>query len=232
MHAAWIILAILVITGFLLGNHKAAVLARSGKLHSRPRYHGVFIALWSLFPGLMVVTLFALFASWTIDTMILKDLHGTVDQTNAMEQSVLLNKVKLVAENKMTLNEDMGITMETVLRMQTLNRSADTLVTALVMGAGLLGFGYSWNRIHREFRARQEVEKMVRILLVAASSVSLFITLGIVLSLIFETLRFFASVPVTDFLFGLQWSPQTAIRADQVGGTGSFGAIPLFAGTL
>jgi phosphate transport system permease protein len=39
-------------------------------------------------------------------------------------------------------------------------------------------------------------------------------------------------VPVTEFLFGLNWSPQTAIRADQVGASGSFGIVPLFAGTL
>ena len=52
------------------------------------------------------------------------------------------------------------------------------------------------------------------------------------MSVLFESARFFGSVPATDFLFGTHWSPQTAIRADQVGGSGSFGAIPLFIGTL
>ena len=45
-------------------------------------------------------------------------------------------------------------------------------------------------------------------------------------------MRFFALIPVTDFLFGLEWSPQTALRADQVGASGLFGMVPLFAGTL
>jgi phosphate transport system permease protein len=45
-------------------------------------------------------------------------------------------------------------------------------------------------------------------------------------------MRFFREVPVSEFLFGLNWSPQTAIRADQVGSSGSFGAVPLFTGTL
>ena len=63
------------------------------------------------------------------------------------------------------------------------------------------------------------------------STIAVFTTLGIVLSLCFEALRFFQAVPVTEFLFGLDWSPQTAIRADQVGSSGSFGAVPLFAGT-
>ena len=62
--------------------------------------------------------------------------------------------------------------------------------------------------------------------------IAIFVTIGIVLSLLFETLRFFATVNVFDFLFGLHWSPQTAIRADQVGSSGSFGAIPVFLGTI
>ncbi len=69
-------------------------------------------------------------------------------------------------------------------------------------------------------------------LLFAASALTVLITLGIVLSLIFESLRFFARVPVGEFLFGLEWSPQTALRADQVASSGSFGAVPVFAGTL
>lgn len=70
-----------------------------------------------------------------------------------------------------------------------------------------------------------------KIVLVASSATALLITFGIVLSLAFEAWRFFEMIPVTDFLFGLQWSPQTAIRADQVGATGAFGVIPLLTGT-
>lgn len=72
----------------------------------------------------------------------------------------------------------------------------------------------------------------IRILLIVCSLVAVLITIGIVLSLAFEAYRFFEKVPVLDFLFGLEWSPQTAIRSDQVGAEGSFGAIPLVTGTL
>ena len=68
--------------------------------------------------------------------------------------------------------------------------------------------------------------------LIAASVVAVLTTVGIVLSLIVESIQFFRLIPVTDFLFGLQWSPQTAIRSDQVGASGAFGAIPLLVGTL
>ncbi len=75
------------------------------------------------------------------------------------------------------------------------------------------------------------VERMVMGLLIACSTVAVLTTIGIVLSLVFESFLFFRKVPITDFLFGLQWSPQTAIRADQVGASGAFGAIPLLVGT-
>jgi len=69
-------------------------------------------------------------------------------------------------------------------------------------------------------------------LLLACACLAIFTTLGIVLSVLFESIQFFRSVPVDDFVFGLDWSPQTAIREDQVGSSGSFGAVPLFVGTL
>jgi phosphate transport system permease protein len=64
------------------------------------------------------------------------------------------------------------------------------------------------------------------------SAVAIVTTIGIVLSVLFEALRFFDSVSIIDFVFGTEWSPQTAIRADQVGSSGSFGAVPLFVGTV
>jgi phosphate transport system permease protein len=76
------------------------------------------------------------------------------------------------------------------------------------------------------------VEWIVSSLLVASSLIAILTTVGIVLSVLFESFRFFQKIPLTEFLFGLEWSPQTALRADQVGASGAFGAVPLFAGTL
>ena len=76
------------------------------------------------------------------------------------------------------------------------------------------------------------LDRVVRIALITCSLVAVLTTIGIVASLLFESLRFFQRVPITEFLFGLQWSPQTALRADQVGSSGAFGAVPLITGTL
>ncbi len=64
------------------------------------------------------------------------------------------------------------------------------------------------------------------------AGVAILVTVGIVLSLVVETYEFFKKIPVSEFLFGLVWSPQTAIRSDQVGAEGAFGVLPLINGTL
>ena len=81
-------------------------------------------------------------------------------------------------------------------------------------------------------RVKIAIEKAIIAVLVVSSMVAIFTTFGIVASVVYESLLFFAEVPLTDFLFGLEWSPQTALRSDQVGSSGAFGAVPLFVGTL
>lgn len=82
------------------------------------------------------------------------------------------------------------------------------------------------------FKARKHIEKWLNYLLIFCTFISVSITFLILISVLFESLRFFEKIPVTDFLFGLQWSPQTALRDDQAGSSGSFGAIPVFLGTI
>ena len=79
---------------------------------------------------------------------------------------------------------------------------------------------------------RNRIEKVIKTFLISCSCLAIFVTVGIVLSVLFESIRFFRIIPITDFLFGLEWSPQTAIREDQVGSSGAFGAVPLFTGTF
>jgi phosphate transport system permease protein len=105
-------------------------------------------------------------------------------------------------------------------------------IAAATLGAAAIGLAWAQRHVSANFRARNAVERMTMVLLIVCSLLSILTTVGIVLSLVFEAMRFFAQVSVFEFLFGLQWSPQMAIRADQVGQSGAFGAIPVFAGTL
>jgi phosphate transport system permease protein len=84
-----------------------------------------------------------------------------------------------------------------------------------------------------EYRfGRRWREQALTPLLMLCSLVAVLCTIGIVLSLVVESVRFFQLVSLPDFLFGLSWSPQTPLRADQVGASGQFGALPIFSGTL
>jgi phosphate transport system permease protein len=113
-----------------------------------------------------------------------------------------------------------------------LRAASQRLLSGLTIAVSFLGFAVAWTRFRPQFRARNHVELAIKIALIAASMVAIFTTIGILLSVTFEAIRFFRQVPFADFLLGLSWSPQTAIRADQVGSSGAFGAVPQFAGTL
>ena len=82
------------------------------------------------------------------------------------------------------------------------------------------------------FPLRRVLERLAIGMLWLCAAIAVLSTFAIIFSVLDESLRFFAQVPLFDFLFGLQWSPQTALRADQAGSSGAFGVIPLLAGTL
>ena len=92
------------------------------------------------------------------------------------------------------------------------------------------------SRVHQDDLGAPQMRRRLEKLLIAAmmlcSLVAVLTTIGIVLSMVVETVRFFELVPVHHFLFGLEWSPQTALRSDQAGSSGLFGAVPIFTGTL
>ncbi|MBW3558408.1 MAG: phosphate ABC transporter permease subunit PstC [Proteobacteria bacterium] len=102
----------------------------------------------------------------------------------------------------------------------------------LALVLAVAGALWAYPKVQPSFRARTRVDGWVRAVLMACSGVAILTTLGIVLSLLYESLRFFDAVSPLSFLFGTHWSPQIALRADQAGASGAFGAVPLFAGTF
>ena len=103
-------------------------------------------------------------------------------------------------------------------------------VVSVLVGLG--GLAVASSRLSAGLMARLHVERFVSVVMVLMAGVSILTTAGVVLSLLFETVRFFTLVSPVEFLFGLEWSPHTALRADQVGAAGVFGAIPLLTGAL
>lgn len=104
-------------------------------------------------------------------------------------------------------------------------------LAALITGTTLSSvLAMSW--VEPDFGARVHVERLAETALMLLSLVAVMTTIGIIASLVFEATLFFRDVSVAEFLFGTQWSPQTAIRAGQAGQSGAFGAVPVFAGTF
>ncbi len=115
----------------------------------------------------------------------------------------------------------------------TFSGAAPNFVFAILMFCALaLSFSIINRLLTPTFRARNHVERFIGGALMICSGVAVLTTFGIVLSLVFESLQFFKHVPILDFLTGLHWSPQTALREDQIGQSGSFGAVPIFTGTF
>jgi phosphate transport system permease protein len=107
-----------------------------------------------------------------------------------------------------------------------------SFLAIVLFGSGLAAMILVRKQVNPDFQARNHVERIGRTILFLCALFSILVTASIVFSVLFEAVRFFDKVPMSEFFLGLQWSPQTAMRADQAGGSGSFGAIPLFAGTL
>ena len=108
-----------------------------------------------------------------------------------------------------------------------------TAAMFLILGAATMGGSLAWILMVAHFHAREWVEKITRGTLAFAALISIFITLSIIITLLFETLRFFKYIPLMDFLFGLHWNPQTSYTSEtQIVDHGLYGAVPLFTGTF
>ncbi|MGB5337757.1 MAG: phosphate ABC transporter permease subunit PstC, partial [Gammaproteobacteria bacterium] len=146
--------------------------------------------------------------------------------------ALVVNDINNLVSGNIVSREGDAMIEAAAARYQALQKISSSALTVIVLALGIGGLVYGKRSIHPEVRARNRVEKVIAVFLIASSTIAIFTTLGIIFSVLFESLRFFKSVPVTGFLFGLEWSPQTAIRADQVGASGVFGIVPLFAGTF
>lgn len=96
------------------------------------------------------------------------------------------------------------------------------------------GSWYGLRSIQPQLRARNIIDRVIRWALLGAALVSIATTIGIVLSVLFESIRFFSQVSIWDFLTGTKWNPTADFSVGEATGESraKFGALPLFTGTL
>ena len=238
MDASSIFLLTLIFGGFAyyLGRGRSLLIAQPlggiRYLHSLPSYYGFNAVLWCVLPPLILLVLWIIFGEPVINSLVINSLSEQIRPQTAADYNLLVNKISNIADGVVFPNEQTPSLLAAADHMTALQAISRWALSALCATLALTGLFFAWRKIDADFRARQSVERVMENLLLACACLAIFTTVGIVLSVFFESVQFFKSVPFFDFVFGLEWSPQTAIREDQVGSSGSFGAVPLFTGTL
>jgi phosphate transport system permease protein len=233
--AILLLIAARAVLGYWLGKYRALAVVGGGKgirkLHSLPSYYGLMTALWAALPCLLVLVVWGAFQEHIIASMVRSHLADQVLAADHARIGLFMNDVQNVLAGSVPVESASGPVRAAAVEYGHLQAIAARARAGLVLALGVVGLWLVRRRITAALRARNAVESLVEKALLACSMLAVMVTLGILFSVLWESILFFRSVPVHEFLFGLQWSPQTAMRADQVGSSGSFGAVPLFLGT-
>jgi phosphate transport system permease protein len=261
LSALLLVLAAIFVGAFIAGIGKARGLARGTPriLHSRPGFYGGYVALWAVLPALFLALVWSAFAPIVIDRAVRAELpHAVIAQSDG-EIALVMGTIRSIAQGLpvMTAAEKDKIRSDPQSAREILGKSGVVLaanpqpfmldraqhlidlqrfsrraMTGTAVVLVIVGFLYAFARIATTLRARNIVENITLAGLVAASTVAILTTAGIVLSVLFESLQFFHSVNIWDFLFGTVWDPRFSAPGRSGGGEGQFGLLPLLWGTL
>ena len=244
------------VAGRLRANRVAGNVASS--LHSRSGYYGAFVAIFTALPSLFVLAAWLIVSPMVINSQVFDSLPREIQALPDTDHALQMGKINSIAQgleqltpqdearlksgavDMRSLLGEKGVAiagevedyMPAAARKLSAMHSASglyrTLVTILLAAVGLM---WSWIQIKPRMRARNSVEAVIIAGLMLASSIAILTTVGIVLSMVSETYRFFTSVPPLEFFFGTVWDPRFA-AAGAEDSAGQFGLIPLLAGTL
>jgi len=220
---------------FMIAGRARAVAASNGvpsSLHSRPSYHGLYAALWTFIVGTGL--LIALSIAWGQfnNNALFGAIEAAAPELQEIERELVLSDARAMSEGNIPSQTDAlrtEIAAEVTTRDAWRNWGVFVLSVGLAIGAGLLTF----RQIDRDFRARNRSEQIIRAILLSCAVIAVLTTMGIVLSLVFETFTFFNSLNwrLDKFLFGTTWSPLSGVHEGNID-PDKVGAVPLFAGTF
>ncbi|MBC2777311.1 phosphate ABC transporter permease subunit PstC [Parasphingopyxis marina] len=196
--------------------------------HSLPGYHGWYVALWLAIPALAFLVLWSILMPGLVEQWVLASPAAQALPAADIQRTAILSEAHALADGSLSaaFNEE---ARALVPAFQEANSFYGTIGIVATLLLAFAGGGFAFLRVRPDFRARNRVEKLVMWVLLLASLIAILTTVGIVASLLFETIVFFDRISITEFLFGTHWNPQSATAG---GDEGSFGAIPLFWGTI
>ncbi|MCC2975493.1 phosphate ABC transporter permease subunit PstC [Sphingomonas sp. PL-96] len=228
--ALFFLLIGLALIGWIVARTRAGSFVRRGdaRLHSLPSQHGWYMAMWVAIPALLFLAVWSAIAPQLAEEAVLASPAAATLPTDGFERAAVLAEARALANGN--AYGAFNPLSEPLVPVYAAAQSRYLWIgTGVALLLAFAGAAFAFTRIRPDFRARTRVERAVMLALLAASLIAILTTLGIFLSLLFESGRFFSIVPIGDFLFGTRWSPQV-IRASDPGAT--LGAVPLFWGTF
>lgn len=228
--ALFFLIAGLGLIGWLTARARAAGFAAvpGRRHHSLPQQHGYYVAMWTVVPAIVFIAVWSFVAPLLATEAVLKTPEAAPLPQFGFARDAILNEAR-------SLSQDPGFGAFNPLseKLAPSFAAADTRYAWIGAGVAMLlafaGGAFAFSQVSPALRARTHTERAIMLLLLVASLIAILTTFGIFMSLLFESVRFFSVVPITDFLFGTNWSPQVIDPADP-GAT--LGAVPLFWGTF
>lgn len=232
------VFAILALTGFFAGHRRAIAVAggNTRALHSLPTYHGMYTLATVVIPMLVV-----LLVGFPLVNMLAGQSaisHFPADlQADALKRAATMRDIVNLAGGR-SMASVTGELQRAAASYSNVLNIGNWIVVGLGLLAGVGAIFLATGRISLTFRARNNFEKFVLAVLIACSAVAILTTIGIVASVVLETYRFFfdpaikGKPGISEFLFGLDWNPQAAMRAEQGNIQTAYGFVPLLVGTL
>ena len=228
------VLLVLIAMAYQIGLTKSRTLAGKGsnsaKLHSRPGYYGALVALWCGIPAFLILLVWNIVEPSILTHVVLNNVPATVAASlDPATTGVLVDRVQSIASGFGVSDIPTAYEVAAAEQLAKFQSIATFAKMALVVCAALIGLVLAKKRISEQFRARNQVEKIMNISLALCSGVAILTTIGIVMSMFSEALRFFNFVNPFDFFFGTEWNPGFSTSGNA---EGSYGLLPLLWGTL
>lgn len=228
------VLLALIAIAYQLGLSKSRQLAGKGNnsamLHSRPGYYGALVALWCGLPAFLILMLWNIIEPSFLRQVILNHVPANVvTDLDAASMDVLITRVEAIASGFGVTDQAASYEVAAAEQLARFSSILNFAQFAVVICVALGGLVWAKKRISEHYRARNQVEVAINWGLALCSGVAILTTIGIVMSMFSEAMRFFSFVSPLDFFFGTEWNPGFSTSGSA---EGSYGLLPLLWGTL
>lgn len=228
------VLLALIAVAYQIGLSKSRNLAGKGNnsatLHSRPGYYGALVALWCGIPAFLILLVWNIVEPNILRHVVLSNVPANIAATlDQASLEVVIDRVQAIASGFGVSDQAAAYEVTAAQQLAKMMTISSFAKFAVVICAALVGLVWAKKHVAQQYRARNQVEKTINVALALCSGVAILTTIGIVMSMFSEAMRFFNFVSPLDFFFGTVWDPGFSTSGNA---EGRYGLLPLIWGTL